>query len=158
MSTLKSDLVAYVRVALWGGELEGIYEKDRKFYALRTVENYPVQLSLIKANATDPQSIFYDTWASSNVNNLQGHVVIENQGVLADHPTGNYFMAFISLDETDSTNLIDLLEPDQSSPTNDLGFQIKKVSLGYIKYNTGAKDKYDYFKEWMFKSKKELDE
>ncbi len=143
---MKSATAAYVRVGLWGGELEGIYDQEDKFYALRTLEENRIQLNEIKFGGETIKSDI--PWLANT--NTQVHVVVEYKGKVSEHSKNNYLMIFLSLDD-DASNAI--RTEIQQATDSDLQITINKLSVGYIKYNSDAIEKHKEFRKWVLNAR-----
>lgn len=144
---MRSATAAYVRVGLWGGELEGIYDQQEKFYALRTLADNRIALDAIKFGGSEIKNNIQ--WIS-NLSNIMVHTVVEYKGKVTDQSKNNYFMIYLSLDDASSETVAASI---QDANENDLEIEILKVAVGYIKYNSDALDKHKEFRKWVLDAK-----
>lgn len=148
-----SSLIAYAKVGLWDGELEGIINTDEKFYSLRTTDE-PIKVESIKFGKST-KTLMQDNQILNDLipTGTTAKIGLEYKGNTLDNNQDNsYFRAFIDI-EANEEKLKDSKIGDASFP-----IKIKKLALGYLKYGKDSEVNNSDFRKWLEDEKKEVAE
>ncbi|WPO81956.1 hypothetical protein SD427_14425 [Chryseobacterium sp. JJR-5R] len=148
-----SSLIAYAKVDLWEGELEGIINTDEKLYALRTL-GAGIKVNKIKFDTSSQglleKSDFFKKFISPDTTAKIG---LEYKGntLTADGENNSYIRAFIDI-EADAEKL------KNAKIGEEVPFDItlKKLAIGYLKYGKDSKVTGSDFRKWLENEKKEV--
>lgn len=148
-----SSLIAYAKVDLWEGELEGIINTDEKLYALRTL-GAGIKVNKIKFD-TSSQGLLEknDFFKQFILANTMAKIGLEYKGntPAKEGEDNSYIRAFIDI-EADAEKL------KNAKIGEEVPFDItlKKLAIGYLKYGKDSKVTSSDFRKWLENEKKEV--
>lgn len=146
-----SKVIAYAKVGLWGGDLAGIIDTEKKHYALKTIGS-GIKVDEIKFGEGEETLLKSNPILAKLVPaGTTAKIGFEYQGnTLGKDQDDSYIRAFIDIEASEAQL--------KNTKIGDAPFPItlKKLAVGYLKYGKDSEVTGDDFRQWLDIEKKEV--